>query len=218
MTTAFVTGGNRGLGYEIIKSLLIERPECRVVLGSRSLQAGQAAALTLGNTYGAGRVVAMQIDVTSRPSIDAAVAAVCRQTQHLDILINNSGVLLDSDDPSVLFDLEAARTTLRVNLDGAISVTEAFLPLLSRTATASILFTSSGQGTRALGQLSEAHRLALDAPGLDTPRLKKIFAQMVEDLADASNPYHAIPSPSYSLSKLGLNCYTQVDAPRNSTP
>lgn len=211
---ALVSGGNRGLGLEVVKSLLAERPQCRVFLGSRSVEAGEAAAAALAEVFGRGRVTPVQLDVSSDESVASAVALVCRHAPALDVLVNNAGVLLEPDTPCSQWDDAAVRTTMAVNFEGTVRVTQAFLPLLSAsslTGGPSILSTSSGMGTRALALLSEPHRLALTAHDLDLRRLRLLLGQMVDDLSDEANAYRtALPSPAYSLSKLGLNCYTQI--------
>merc|ERR1712176_535471 len=107
---------------------------------------------------------------------------------------------------------EDALQTLRVNFDGALEVTHAFKPLLSKSPSgAHILSTSSGCGTRTLGMMSEAHRKFLTDPNLDESRLRDFLTQLVEEIHE--NPDHVyrdIPSIGYGISKVGLNCLTQI--------
>ena len=59
-----------------------------VLLGSRSLEAGQAAAQGIPHTE------AVQLDVTSQSSVDQAVAHVQQRHGRLDILVSCAGVAL----------------------------------------------------------------------------------------------------------------------------
>jgi NAD(P)-dependent dehydrogenase (short-subunit alcohol dehydrogenase family) len=72
-----------------------------------------------------GRVTSLTLDVTKAAQIQAAVERV----EYLDILINNAGLALFDD----LSDRAALERHLAVNLFGTYGVTQAFLPLLTRS-------------------------------------------------------------------------------------
>jgi NAD(P)-dependent dehydrogenase (short-subunit alcohol dehydrogenase family) len=206
--TALVTGGNRGIGLEVVKSILEDSPKHFVFLGCRDLDAGQALVQTLCQTYGE-RVEAVQIDVTSPDSIASVVKVLSIGGRHLDILVNNAGILLEADGAH--FDIENVYRTMSVNFEGVVAVTEAFLPMLaSAPGGGQVLSTSSGCGTRALGLLSEGHRCAFMDPKLDLPTLRRILGELVDGLQDSNNEYHSIPTVGYGLSKMGVNCLTQI--------
>eukprot|EP00746_Dinoflagellata_sp_MGD_P004311 gnl/MRDRNA2_/MRDRNA2_108307_c0_seq1.p1 gnl/MRDRNA2_/MRDRNA2_108307_c0~~gnl/MRDRNA2_/MRDRNA2_108307_c0_seq1.p1 ORF type:complete len:357 (+),score=57.08 gnl/MRDRNA2_/MRDRNA2_108307_c0_seq1:132-1073(+) len=207
--TALVTGGNRGIGLEVVKSILEENAHHFVFLGCRNLEAGQAIANMLSETYGQ-RVEALQIDVTSTDSICSAVNVVEAGGRQLDILVNNAGILLEADD--ACFNIENVQQTMLVNFEGVVAVTAAFLPILANVpgGDGQVLSTSSGCGTRTMGLLSERHRSALLDPNLDVPMLRRILKELVEGLQDPDNEYHSIPSVGYGLSKMGVNCLTQI--------
>lgn len=60
------TGGNKGIGYGIVKALLDRG--CYVYLGSRSAERGEAAAKSLGSA----NVEVVTLDVGDQASVDAA--------------------------------------------------------------------------------------------------------------------------------------------------
>jgi len=72
-----------------------------------------------------GRVTLLILDVTNAEQIQEAVERV----ESLDILINNAGLALYDD----LSDRAAIEQSLAVNLFGPYGVTQAFLPLLTRS-------------------------------------------------------------------------------------
>ena len=76
-------------------------------------------------THPDGRVTPLTLDVTNAAQIQAAVEKV----ESLDILINNAGVALYDD----LSDRAVLEQHLAVNLFGTYGVTQAFLPLLTRS-------------------------------------------------------------------------------------
>jgi NAD(P)-dependent dehydrogenase (short-subunit alcohol dehydrogenase family) len=108
-----VTGANRGIGQALVEEAL-RRGAKRVYAGTRQPLA-----------HSDGRVIAVTLDVTNAAQTQAAVERV----ESLDILINNAGVGLYDD----LSDRAAIERHLAVNLFGTYDVTQAFLPLLTRS-------------------------------------------------------------------------------------
>jgi NAD(P)-dependent dehydrogenase (short-subunit alcohol dehydrogenase family) len=139
MTTTFITGANKGLGYETARRL-IELGQT-VVIGARDRERGQAAAGALGARF-------VQIDVTSDASVAAAAADVGQHEGAVDVLINNAGVHGPHGDPSGLSGADVL-SVLDVNLAGVVRTTTAFLPLLRRSADPVIINVSSAMGSLA---------------------------------------------------------------------
>jgi NAD(P)-dependent dehydrogenase (short-subunit alcohol dehydrogenase family) len=113
-----VTGANRGIGQALVAEALHR--------GAKRVYAGTRQPLTHPDE----RVTPLTLDVTNATHIRQAVDDV----DSLDILINNAGVALydDLSDPSIL------ERHLAVNLFGTYAVTQAFLPLLTRSSGAII--------------------------------------------------------------------------------
>ncbi|HJT20038.1 MAG TPA: SDR family oxidoreductase [Nitrospira sp.] len=136
---ALVTGANKGIGLEVVRQLAAR--QWRVFLTGRSLAAVRKAASTIGPL-----VKPVPLDVTSRVSIDAALHNVSQAVDHLDVLVNNAGIL-DHDEGSV-FDLpgERLRRMFETNTIGPLLVTQAFLPVLRKSEAGRIINVSSGAG------------------------------------------------------------------------
>jgi NAD(P)-dependent dehydrogenase (short-subunit alcohol dehydrogenase family) len=146
---ALITGANKGIGFETARQLA--KAGVHVLLGSRERGKGVEAALKL---QGEGlSVEALSIDVTHLGSIGEAAREVERKHGRLDILINNAGVLLDdlSKKPSEQT-LEVWRKTFDANVFGLVAVTQAFLPLLKKSAAGRIVNLSSILGSNTLHQ------------------------------------------------------------------
>ncbi len=139
MTITFITGANKGLGYETTRRL-IELGQT-VIIGARDRERGQAAADGLGARF-------VQIDVTSDESVAAAAADVGQHEGSVDVLINNAGVHGPAGDPSGLTGADVLNV-LDVNLAGVVRTTTAFLPLLRRSADPVIINVSSAMGSLA---------------------------------------------------------------------
>jgi NAD(P)-dependent dehydrogenase (short-subunit alcohol dehydrogenase family) len=108
-----VTGANRGLGRALVEEAL-RRGAQRVYAGTRQPLA-----------HSDGRVTPLTLDVTDAGQIQAAV----RRVGSLDVLINNAGVDLQGE----VSDRVLLERHLAVNLFGTYGVTQAFVPLLTRS-------------------------------------------------------------------------------------
>jgi len=136
---ALVTGANKGIGLEVARQLAARA--WRVFLTGRSLASVRKAASPLGSS-----VTPVPLDITSQISIEAAFSATSQAVGHLDVLINNAGIL--DHDEGTIFDVPAERLKrmFETNTIGALLVTQAFLPLLRKSASARIINVSSGAG------------------------------------------------------------------------
>lgn len=141
-TIALVTGANKGIGREISRQLATQG--VFVLIGARDRERGEQATADL-RAHGLP-VEFIQIDVTSQPDVDRAVAEVERRFGRLDILVNNAGVALDWYPGSELT-VEALRETFETNVFGVFRVTKAFLPLLKKSEHGRIVNMSSGLGS-----------------------------------------------------------------------
>ncbi|QIZ97798.1 SDR family NAD(P)-dependent oxidoreductase [Leifsonia sp. PS1209] len=142
MTTTLITGGNRGLGYEVARRLIDAGQN--VWIGGRDAASGQEAADRLGAHF-------VQLDVTDDASVAAAVANVRAQVGHLDVLINNAGILGEVAAPEDMT-ADQLRDVYETNVFGLVRVTRAFLPLLRKGTDPSVINVTSGMGSFALTQ------------------------------------------------------------------
>ena len=112
--TVLVTGANRGIGRALVEEALRR--------GAKQVYAGTRQPLAHPDP----RVTPVTLDVTNAAQVQAAA----QQVGSLDILINNAGIALYDD----LSDRAPLERHLAVNLFGTWGVTQAFLPLLTRSA------------------------------------------------------------------------------------
>ena len=85
---AYITGGSKGIGLGIAKTLL--EAGAKVAITSRSLSAAQEAAKSLGGDP--SNILALESDVTKLALEKTAVDAVINQFGKLDVLVANAGV------------------------------------------------------------------------------------------------------------------------------
>ncbi len=142
--TYFITGANRGIGLGLTQVFLGQGDRvfaaCRDPHHASDLQ-------ELKKKYGAALEI-IPLEVTSDDSIQAAVRETAGKTGHLDGLLNNAGVSLESPGTlSIGVDLEKFRTVLEVNTLSPLNITRSFLPLLQKSKNPRVLNMSSNLGS-----------------------------------------------------------------------
>jgi NAD(P)-dependent dehydrogenase (short-subunit alcohol dehydrogenase family) len=176
MSTALITGANKGLGYEAARQLIAAGHT--VFLGSRNPESGRAAAERLG-------AQAVQLDITDDDSVQAAVDAI-EAHGGIDILINNAGVEERAEDNAIIGPTDVTadimRKTFETNVFGTVRVLRAFLPLLQRSASPVVVNVSSGLGS--LAQVSGGAPASV-YPGVAYPASKAAVNMVTVQFAKA---------------------------------
>jgi 3-oxoacyl-[acyl-carrier protein] reductase len=125
---AIVTGGSRGIGRAVVQ-MLAERG-ARVITGYHT-RAAAAAETVAACAELPGLVVAQQVDVRERESVDMLVESTLERWGRLDILINCAGIAFHAPIADVTS--EQWRATLITNLDGMYHTCKAVLrPMMRR--------------------------------------------------------------------------------------
>jgi NAD(P)-dependent dehydrogenase (short-subunit alcohol dehydrogenase family) len=172
---SLVTGASRGIGAATARRLA--RSCGHVILTARDPADLEETVDRLGRE---GRSAsAVQMDVTDEDSVRRAADEVAATYGHLDVLVNNAGILPEATnaEPAEAVDLAMFRTTYETNVFGAVAVLEAFLPLLRRSEAGRIVNVSSTMGSLA-------------------------------DQVDPESPYFGTVVPAYQSSKAALNNVT----------
>lgn len=179
---ALVTGANKGIGLQIAADLV--KQGFTVLVGARRLDAGQAAASSLGPA-----AHAIQLDVTDHASIAAAAERVGKEFGRLDVLVNNAGVAHAGQPGRSMEDMvqsgrvstapvDELQAVFATNVFGVVAVTQAMLPLLRQSPAARVVNLSS-------------------------------IAASLSLKSDPHNPMHAMTG-IYAVSKTALNAVTQA--------
>src|SRR5215813_11257542 len=108
---AVVTGANRGIGFEIVRQLADRG--VTVVLTARRPDAGATAAATLAGA--ALRVDFHPLSVTDDASIWVLRDHLTAQFGRLDVLVNNAGIITDTEAGGLDVSLATVRETLETN-------------------------------------------------------------------------------------------------------
>ena len=180
---AFITGANRGLGLETAR--ILGKQGITVVLGSRDLAKGQAAAEEL-RKEGAKSVEAVRFDVDKTADHKEIYDYLQRKYGKLDILINNAGILDEGVERSngglavnstSSVRQENLRKTFETNFFQPIALTQTLLPLIKKSPAGRIVNLSSILGSLTLH-------------------------------ADPKSPIYEMKTFAYDASKAAINAFT----------
>ena len=138
-----VTGGNRGIGFEICRQLAGRG--ANVVLTARSAEAGQAAVSRLAAQNLTAQFHAL--DVTAAKSVAALREFLEGTIGRVDALINNAGIIAAEEASALEVKLDTVRATLETNTLAPLHLAQALAPLLRRSRAGRIVNISSGMGS-----------------------------------------------------------------------
>ena len=175
---AFITGGNRGLGFQTALEL---KGVAKVVIGSRELAQGEEAVKKL-RAAGVDADV-LQFDVTDEASQRAAYDYFNSRYGRLDILVNNAGVAggvfpgTGPEHRAADVPMDLLRKVFETNFFAVVSLTEKLLPLIRKSPAGRIVNLSSILGSLTLQ-------------------------------ADPKSPIYGAKSFAYDASKTALNAFT----------
>jgi NAD(P)-dependent dehydrogenase (short-subunit alcohol dehydrogenase family) len=115
-----------------------------VFVGARNAKAGRKAAEEIAKKC--GKTTFLEIDVADNDSVTTAAREFSNIADHLDVLVNNAGIIVDGDDAILEISDDLSRKTLETNTLGALRVARAFVPLLQKSKTPRVINVSSGGG------------------------------------------------------------------------
>ncbi|WP_138757258.1 SDR family oxidoreductase [Modestobacter altitudinis] len=144
----FITGAGRGFGSEFAKSAL-ERGD-KVAATARNTAALDGLVTAHGDA-----VLPLQLDVTDRNAVFAAVEQAHQEFGRLDVVVNNAGYGLFGAVEEI--SESQLRDQLEVNLFGVFHVTQAVLPILREQGAGHIIQISTIGGVGAFPTLGGYH-------------------------------------------------------------
>uniref|UniRef100_A0A7S0QZN5 Uncharacterized protein n=1 Tax=Pyramimonas obovata TaxID=1411642 RepID=A0A7S0QZN5_9CHLO len=204
-TVAVVTGGNKGIGYEIAKILAAEDVTC--ILTARSEERGKIAAAKILAETGKS-VVFHKLDITDREDCVRLAEFVRSEYGHLDILVNNAGFAYHGN----IFGAQEAMTTIETNVAGTMNVCEAMKPVLNYDALhkARIVNVCSMSGKTKLVAEPLRSQVTLAASHGTKEDVLALMQQFVDQVEDGTWQSNGWPNTMYGVSKLGEATYTRV--------
>jgi len=176
---AFITGGNRGLGFQT--ALQLKDAGTKVVIGSRNLALGEQSVEKL-RAAGVDADV-LHFDITKASDAQAAYDYFNSRYGRLDILVNNAGIAAGTfpgtgpEHSASEVPAETLHRIFETNFFAQVALTNALLPLIRKSAAGRIVNLSSILGSLTLH-------------------------------ADPNSPLYHAKSFAYDASKTALNAYT----------
>jgi NAD(P)-dependent dehydrogenase (short-subunit alcohol dehydrogenase family) len=114
-----------------------------VFVGARNAKAGRKAAEEIANKC--GKATFLEIDVADNDSVTTAAREFSNIEDHLDVLVNNAGIIVDGDSAILEISDDLFRNTLETNTLGVLRVTRAFAPLLRKSKALRVINVSSDE-------------------------------------------------------------------------
>ena len=176
---AFITGGNRGLGFQT--ALDLKDSNVKVVIGSRDRAQGEKAVEKL-RAAGVDADL-LQFDITKPSDYQAAYEYFDSRFGRLDILVNNAGIAAGKfpgtgpEHSASEVPLDILHKVFETNFFAQVALTDALLPLVKKSPAGRIVNLSSILGSLTLH-------------------------------ADPNSPLYHAKSFAYDASKTALNAFT----------
>ncbi|XBH97389.1 hypothetical protein VPH35_127059 [Triticum aestivum] len=217
---AVVTGGNKGIGFEVCRQLASDG-EVTVVLTARDETRGTEAVeklRALGLTD--DDVVFHQLDITDESSIASLGDFLKTRFGKLDILYPQD--VDTNEEKTVREPIDAAKKAVETNYYGTKHVTQALLPLLLQSSSSSqgkIVCVSSDYGLLKLIGDEEVRRDLDDIDNLTEERVDEVLHKFLSDFEAGALEGRGWPA-GFSASKVTLvatNAFARIMARRHPT-
>lgn len=131
---ALVTGGNKGLGFEVCR--LLAEKGYEVILAARDAVKGESAAKELSVKF-------FHLDVNDPKGIEKVIKWIDETYGRLDLLINNAGILLDKSSKT---DKAILSQTFETNVVAPYLLSEKAAELMKKNGGGRIVNVSSQMG------------------------------------------------------------------------
>nr|GMC90916.1 (+)-neomenthol dehydrogenase-like [Ipomoea batatas] len=203
---AVVTGGNKGIGFEICRQLACEG--VTVVLTARNEHKGAEAVEKLRGLGLSDNVLFHRLDVTDASTVSSLVNFVNTNFGRLDILerlLNMMG--------TISHNYELSAECIEINYYGSKRMTEAFLPLLQKSKSPRIVYVTSGW-SKLENIPNEWAKGVLSNVESPPEKLDEVVNKFLEDLKNGSSKEKEWPPhmSAYIVSKAAMNAYARITA------
>lgn len=200
---AVVTGGNKGIGYGIVRALCKQLDNGIVYLTSRDEDRGKAAMAALEKEGLSPRF--HQLDILDQSSIDRLKGYLVKEHGGLDVLVNNAGIAFKMADPSPVS--VQAPVTLATNFDATVAVCHTLFPIIRSHGRVCNVSSMSGSSTYAVISDELKNRFKTVTKEEDVTQLSNEF---VSSAKDGTFKEKGWAERSYGTSKLALTTITKI--------
>jgi len=135
--TAIVTGSSSGIGYETAR--VLANKNAKVIIAVRNMEKGKVAVEKIKAQYRDANVTVMELDLADLKSVRNFADSYKKQYKHLDLLINNAGVMM----PPYSKTADGFELQFGTNHLGHFALTALLIDLLENTPNSRIVNVSS---------------------------------------------------------------------------
>jgi NAD(P)-dependent dehydrogenase (short-subunit alcohol dehydrogenase family) len=170
---ALVTGGNRGIGFEVCR-ILYEKGYT-VLLTATDIDKAKISASKISE-----EIRYYQLDVTDNQSIKKARHAITKDYNIVDVLVNNAGILNDFHADIKTYESQKILESINTNAIGPLNVLTEFSPLLQKSKKPLVINVSSIMGSiaKADGTRCPGYRASKAVLNLYTKMMAKAYPDM----------------------------------------
>jgi sorbose reductase len=144
--TLFLTGGSRGIGYQLVNDFA--SIGCQVCMGYNSSKDAVKLAEEMTKKWNV-KVEAYKVNVSDRKAVQEAVDKCLKEFGGLDIAIGNAGIpwtkgsLIDNDPEEAA---QSAINIMNIDLLGPMYLAQAVGPIFKKQGHGSLIYTASMSG------------------------------------------------------------------------
>ncbi|KAM7301975.1 carbonyl reductase [NADPH] 1 [Ixodes scapularis] len=193
---AVVTGGNKGIGFCIVK-FLCQKFDGDVYLTARDEKRGNAAVAELNKMLLHPKF--HQLDIDDLESIRKFRDHLKQNYEGLDVLVNNAGIAYKHNTTAPF--AEQAEVTVKTNFFSTLSVCKELFPLLRPHARVVNVSSMCGMLKVIPGQ---ELRDKLNNPNITLEELVELMKKFVQDSKDGVNVKNGWGQSAYNVSKVGV--------------
>lgn len=170
---ALISGANKGIGFEIAQQLGLKG--FHVFVAARDVAKGKEAVAKLAAKGISVNFVKM--DIENLKTIQAAFDEVKKQTDTLEILINNAAILSPTDRSLITISPDIMAHTLHTNLIGAMLVCQVFDPLIKSGSRVINISSGGGSMSESVGGWSPVYCISKSALNSYTRQLASEYSR-----------------------------------------
>jgi len=204
-----ITGTNRGIGEQIVKTLLEHPQKPRIIATSRNATLGQEVIQNFTSLYPteSNRLFYHPLDITSTESVDSFIHWFKSSFTTFDVLINNAALNIDQDmnDKSWKMPPEQQKELIDANFYSTINLTEKLRPFLSNEGKILNMSTAVSQ----LRLQGVPVRKFLSNDKLTLEEIMKKMKEFEEQAACCEHIKMGYSKEIYCVTKAFLNAYTR---------
>uniref|UniRef100_UPI004038D5D4 carbonyl reductase [NADPH] 1-like n=1 Tax=Callospermophilus lateralis TaxID=76772 RepID=UPI004038D5D4 len=202
---ALVTGGNKGIGFAIVRDLCrqfsgdVVLTACREARGQAVVQQLQAEGLS---------PLFHQLDIDDQQSIRNLHDFLRKEYRGLDVLVNNAGIAFKTADPTP-FHIQA-EVTMKTHFFGTRDVFTELLPLIKPQGR--VVNVSSMMSLVNLKRCSPELQQKFRSETITEEELVGLMNKFVEDTKNGVHEKDGWPNSAYGVSKIGVTVLSRIYA------